>query len=428
MALFSINLWVIITHMMSDYHPRWLTTRIEEALADTPVVLLNGARQTGKSTLAQALGTARNGRYVTLDDPTALAAARSDPVAFADDGAALTVIDEIQKAPDLLPAIKLLVDRQRRPGRYLLTGSADVLTLPEVSESLAGRMEVLSLQPLAQGEIAGQTPDLIAALFANAPPERRLPALPDTAGDPSRVALAARIATGGFPEALARASVSRRAAWFAAYVTTVTQRDVRDLANIADTTALPRILALLAARSGGLVNMAELARGVGLPQATLQRYLALLQATFLYQPLPAWHANLGKRLIKAPKAYLIDSGLACALCGLTPATVTNSALIGPMLESHVLDQLRRTAAAMPQPPGIFHYRSAGGAEVDFIIEDAGGRCIAIEVKATRSLSEKHFAPMKDLQAALGERFHCGVVLYGGEQRVRFGERVWGVGV
>lgn len=241
--------------------------------------------------------------------------------------------------------------------------------------------------------------------------------------------LAQRISVGGFPEALKRAHAERRLAWFGAYVNTVTQRDVRDLSNIADTSALPRLLALLAARSGGLTNMAEFGRSCGLPQATLQRYLALLQATFLYQPLPAWHANLGKRLIKAPKTYLLDSGLACALCGLAdPAALPASPLYGAMLETFVLGELRRTAAAMPVPPGIFHYRGAGGAEVDFVIEDAAGRCIAIEVKATKSLGDKHFSGLKDLHAALGQRFHCGVVLYGGEQRVRFGERLWAVPV
>ena len=409
---------------MADNHPRWLTARIDDALSDTPVVLLNGARQTGKSTLAQAVSDARGGRYLTLDNPTVLAAARADPLAFASTGAALTVIDEVQKAPGLFAAIKHTVDRNRQPGRFLLTGSADVLMLPNVSESLAGRMEVLSLQPLAQGEIARQASDLIERLFANAPPVTVLRA----PADASESTLARRIGAGGFPEALSRIRTERRLAWFSAYVTTVTQRDVRDLSNIADTSALPRLLALLAARSGGLTNMAELARSCALPQATLQRYLALLQATFLYQPLPAWHANLGKRLIKAPKAYLLDSGLACALCGIGSATLPASPLYGAMLEGFVLGELRRIAAAMPTPPGIFHYRSAGGVEVDFVIEDAAGRCIAIEVKASTSLGDKHFGGLKDLQAALGERFCCGVVLYGGEQQVRFGERLWAVPV
>ena len=410
---------------MKNYHPRWLSARITDALSDTPVVLLNGARQTGKSTLAQAICDTRSGRYLTLDDPTVLAAARADPLAFVATGAGLTVIDEVRKAPGLFPAIKHAVDRDRQPGRFLLTGSADVLLLPSVSESLAGRIEVLGLQPLAQGEIAGIAPNLIEHLFANAPPEAAL--CPPPAGGEST--LARRIGAGGFPEALNRSRTDRRLAWFGAYVSTVTQRDVRDLSHIADTSTLPRLLALLAARSGGLTNMAEFGRSCGLPQATLQRYLALLQATFLYQPLPAWHANLGKRLIKAPKTYLLDSGLACALCGLAdPAVLPASPLYGAMLEGFVLGELRRIAAAMPVPPGIFHYRSAGGVEVDFVIEDSAGRCIAIEVKATKSLGDKHFSGLKDLQAALGQRFHCGVVLYGGEQRVRFGDRLWAVGV
>lgn len=394
---------------------------LRTALADTPIALLNGARQTGKSSLAERISAERPGRYLTLDDPTQLAAARSDPVSFIDNGPdPLLVIDEVQKAPELFAAIKRSVDRNRRPGRFLLTGSADVLTLPQAAESLAGRMEILSLQPLAQGEIAHRPPAFIERLFTNRPE----PLLTQTGRT-----VPGLVTIGGFPEVQLRPAPDRRRAWFDAYVTSITQRDIRDRANIADATALPRLLQLIAARSGALLNVAELARASGMPQVTLHRYLALLESSFLFQPLPAWHANLGKRLIKAPKAYLLDSGLACALTGATdPATVQAAPHFGGLLETCVLGELRREAAALPNPPRIYHYRSAGGVEVDFVIEDAAGRVAALEVKATRSLGDKHFNGLRDLEAALGERFHCGVVLYAGQDRVRFGERVWGVPV
>lgn len=414
---------------MEDYHQRWLLPRLRDALSDTPVILLNGARQTGKSTLAQRMIGARKGRYLTLDDPTALAAAQADPASFVSDHHGLLVIDEVQKAPGLFPAIKREVDRRRWPGRFLLTGSADVLVLPSIAESLAGRMEVLGLHPLAQGEIASTKPSFVASAFANRPAQALLAVSATGKGhsaDAGAADLHARIVTGGFPEALARKRRDRRRAWFDAYVTTITQRDIRELSNIADLTVLPRLLKLLAVRSGALTNTAELARASAIPQATLHRYLALLEASFLLQPLPAWHANLGKRLIKAPKTYLLDSGLACALTGVDETTVATAPHYGGLLETFVLGELRRECAALSEPPRLYHYRSAGGVEVDFVIEDARGRCIGIEVKATRSLGEKHFSGLKDLQAGLGERFACGVVLYGGEERVRFGAGLWAV--
>ncbi|MDB5967582.1 MAG: hypothetical protein JWQ90_32 [Hydrocarboniphaga sp.] len=404
---------------MSDYHPRWLEHRLADALADTPVVLINGARQTGKSTVVQAIAAARSGRYLTLDDPTALAAATADPASFIAGAKDLLVIDEVQKAPGLFAAIKRSVDKDRRPGRFLLTGSADIFMLPGAAESLAGRMEVLTLHPLAQGEIGGATPGFIQSLFAN----QSISFLP-ASGSGQGEGLAARIVAGGFPEALTRKRADRRRAWFDAYVTTITQRDIRELSNISDLTALPRLLSLLAVRSGALANVAELARASGVPQATLHRYVALLEASFLYQPLPAWHANLGKRLIKAPKAYLLDSGLACALSGIDATSLGSAPHYGALLETYVLGELRRENSALPSPHKIYHYRSAGGVEVDIVIENAAGDCVGIEVKASSSLGERHFNGLKDLQAALGARFRCGVVLYGGEQTLRFGERLW----
>ncbi|MGQ0619688.1 MAG: ATP-binding protein [Panacagrimonas sp.] len=418
---------------MEDYHPRWLESRLRDALSDTPVILLNGARQTGKSMLAETFSKAHAGRYLTLDDPTALAAAERDPVSFIAGEDRLLVIDEVQKSPGLFAAIKRNVDRNRRPGRFLLTGSADVLMLPSAAESLAGRMEVLTLHPLAQGEIAHAKPKFIQQIFANKP-AALLPSPTGRGvggeGESAKVSaqLTTLIATGGYPEALTRKRADRRRAWFESYVTTITQRDIRELSNISDLTALPRLLNLLAVRSGGLTNVAELARVSGVPQVTLHRYLALLEASFLFRPLPAWHANLGKRLIKTPKAYLLDSGLACAVSGVDATTLIDAPHYGGLLETFVLGELRRECAALPEPPKVYHYRSAGGVEVDFVIEDAAGRCVGIEVKASSSLGDKHFNGLRDLEAGLGKRFHCGVVLYGGSERVRFGERLWAVPV
>jgi uncharacterized protein len=403
---------------MVDYHPRVLTARLREALADTPVVMVNGARQTGKTTLVARIASELDGRYRTLDDPTMLDAALADPVSFIEDGARLTIIDEVQKAPALLPVIKRAVDRRRGPGRFLLTGSADVLTLPGVSESLTGRIEVLTLHPLSQAEVGEIESRWIDRLFRDRP----IASPPKRAGP----GVAQRMVCGGFPEVLTRRRDERRRAWFDAYVMTIMQRDIRDLSNIEGLTALPRLLELLAVRSGALLNVAELGRAAGIPQVTLHRYLSLLQATFLFQPLSAWHANLGKRLIKAPKAYLLDSGLACALVGLDATSAASSPQYGPLLETFVLGELRRLAAGMTSGPRIYHYRSAGGVEVDFVLEDAARRIAGIDVKAAKTVGVRDFSGLRDLAESRGEKFACGVVLYGGEETVKFGPRLYAV--
>jgi predicted AAA+ superfamily ATPase len=292
---------------------RHITTVFTAALQDSPVVLLVGARQVGKSTLVQSLtGEGSSAaQYLTLDDPTILAAAHGNPSGFVDGLSAPVIIDEIQRAPELLVLIKLAVDRRRAPGSFILTGSANVLTLPAVSESLAGRMEVLTLRPLSQGEIIGQQETFIKRLFAG---EFKLPKKPPPE---ERAALFARMMTGGYPEVVTRQTQARKNAWFKSYITTILQRDIRDLANIEGLVDLPRLLSLLAARAGGLLNFAEVSRSIGFAQTTLKRYFALLEMTFLIETLPAWSGSRTKQLVKAPKLFLSDTGLLSFLQGLT---------------------------------------------------------------------------------------------------------------
>ena len=281
---------------------RYIRNEIDTALADTRVLLVNGARQVGKSTLARQLAGERGGPYQTLDDPAVAAAAQADADAFVQAAGPFAVIDEAQLAPNLFPAIKRVVDGDLRPGRFLLTGSANALMLPRVAESLAGRMQVLTLHPLAQCEVADSGHDFVDALFGTAPWAARTVAT-------DRADLARRVVTGGFPEVLGRPQPRRRAAWFGSYLASLLQRDVRELANIEGVRELPRLLGLLAARTGGLMNVSEVARSAAIADTTLRRYLALLEAVFILQPLPAWSSNLGKRLVKAPKVHLLDTGL-----------------------------------------------------------------------------------------------------------------------
>jgi len=403
---------------------RNLTSSLLEALSDSPVVLLNGARQTGKSTLTRTLASGEHpARYLTLDDATVLAAARSAPEDFlsALDGPA--VIDEVQRAPDLFLVLKAAVDRARRPGRFLLTGSADVLMLPAVSESLAGRVEILTLWPLSQGEIEGLREGFVDALFAEGD-------LPATGVEPvQREEVLARAVAGGYPEVLGRELPRRRRAWFGSYITTILQRDVRDIASIAGLAELPHLLALIATRTAALVNFAELSRASGIPQSTLKRYMSLLEATFLVQTLPAWSGNLGKRLTRSPKLLLCDTGLMAYLLGIGDASAAaDSPLLGSLLENFVAMEIRKQIGWSETQPRMYHFRTETNQEVDVVLEDAAGRLVGVEVKASGSVSRHDFRHLAALEEMAGERFRRGVVLYTGAEAVAFGPRLYALPV
>jgi len=399
---------------------RNILVSLDAALADTRVVLLNGARQVGKSTLAQQLAQQRGGQYLTLDDPAIAALARSDPSALVDGTAGFTVIDEVQSAPALFPALKREVDRHPVPGRFLLTGSANVFMLPTAAESLAGRMEVLTLEPLSQSEIEGSPHSLIDTLFGAAPWVRRT--VPTDRAD-----LVRRLVAGGFPEGLSRADPQRRDAWFRAYLASLLQRDVRDYANIEGLHDMPRLLSLLAARASSLLNMAEVSRASGIAHSTLRRYLSLLEALFILQPLPAWSANLGKRLVKAPKVHLIDAGLSAHLRGQSdPAALALSPQLGPLLESFVVQELRRQLRCSDTAATAWHFRTAAGQEVDLVLETPDQRIAGIEIKASASINQGDFGGLRQLRNAAGRAFAKGVVLYTGEQLMPFEDNLWAV--
>lgn len=395
---------------------------LEAAIKDTPVVLLAGARQTGKSTLVREMG-----RYYTFDEADVLAAATHDPLSFL---TALTqgqegtlVLDEVQFAPQLFPAIKLLVDRDRRPGRFLLTGSANVLLLPKLSESLAGRMEVIPLWPLAQGEIEAAGGNFVDDLFAE---HFSLAGFLQRAGE-GRRSILRRVVAGGYPEPLSRPAGERREAWFRSYLTTILQRDVREISNIEGLTQLPRLLELLAARCAAALNTADIARSAAIPYTTLQRYLSLLQATFLVQLLPAWSTNLGNRAIKSAKLLLTDTGLAATLLRLDEAALlANPTLAGPLFENFVAMELLKLASWSDARPGIFHWRTQTRQEVDLVLEGPGGSITAVEVKSSAAVTADDFRHLRALAAVCGERFRRGVVLYAGERALPFGQDLYAV--
>ncbi len=396
---------------------RNVETAVRQALADTPVILLNGARQTGKTTLAQAVATDTGAQYFTLDDAATLALAAADAPGFIQSLSGAVVIDEIQRAPALFPAIKLAVDRKRTPGRFLLTGSANVMTLPRLAESLAGRMQIIPLYPLSAGEVAGHCEGFVNRLFDGAIAKRRSTVTTED--------LAARLVRGGYPEAIQRKVDARRTAWFASYISTILQRDVRDLARVDGLHALPNLLRLLAARASGLLNLADIGRDAALPHTTLTRYLTLLESVFLVHRLPAWSPNVGKRLVKAPKLHVVDVGLACHLVGADArGLASDRALLGRLLETFVVGELRKQLSWSDSHATLHHFRTAAGSEVDVVLERSDGLVAGIEVKASVAIGRSDFVALQSLRDQLGKRFRAGVLLYSGDQVVPFGDRLW----
>jgi uncharacterized protein len=400
---------------------RHIEALLAEALADTPVVLLNGARQTGKSTLVQALAARDGRRYLTLDDRVVLAAAKNDPTGFI---AALNMpvaIDEIQRAPELFLDIKAAVDRDRAPGRFLLTGSANILLLPELADSLAGRVQVLALWPLSSAEQASHALQNRAdALFDGELSAQPFPAY-------SRADLTTTLLQGGFPEAAARHTARRRASWFESYLDTILQRDVRDLARLEQLSELPNLLQILATRSATLLNFAELSRSSGLTQTTLKRYFSLLETLFLVVRIPAWAHNPGKRLVKAPKVFLPDSGMLAWLSDMSPDKLqTLPGLPGALVETYVATELLKHLAFSQRGLSLWHYRTQADTEVDFVLEDRQGRITGIEVKAGASVDGSSFKGLRHLQDTESERFQRGIVFYGGRDLVAFSPQLLAV--
>lgn len=402
-------------------YTRHILPLLNDALADTPVVLLNGARQTGKSTLVQSLSGTMRRTYFTLDDHVTLAAAKNDPVGFiAGLGGAVT-LDEVQRAPELFLAIKAAVDRDRSPGRFLLTGSANVLLLPDIADSLAGRMEILSLWPLSNAELMGAaTVNLADWLF-----DGDINALRIAPCD--RAQLTEKLLCGGFPEALSRTAPKRRAAWFNSYLQAIMQRDLRDLANIEQLTEIPNLLQLLATRSASLLNFAELSRSSGLSQTTLKRYFSLLEMLFLVYRLPAWERNLSKRLVKSPKVFLPDSGLLAHLLDLSSKRLSSQAgLPGGLVETFVLSELLKHLAFSDKQLRAWHYRTQSNIEIDLILENRLGKLTAIEIKASHSVSSKDFNGLRHLKETEATSFQRGIVLYGGRDVVPFAPDLFAV--
>lgn len=399
---------------------RHVKPRVMEALADTRIVVLQGARQVGKTTLLREIVDQVNGRLVTFDDELTRSAAQADPVGFLNQTPnGLLAIDEVQRVPEMVLALKLVVDRDPRPGRFLLTGSANLLRLPATEDSLAGRAESIELHGFSQGEMTGHQERFIDRLFDG-------DVLLGHTSDLTRNGYLERAVAGTYPEALARTAGRRRNQWLDNYLARIVERDAPDVSNLQRLGQLPLILRVLAARNSEELNIANVASDTGIPASTLAPHLELLETLYLIQRIPAWSTNLSKRVVSRPKVALVDSGLAARLLNVSAAGVVptaNGEAAGSLLEGFVAGELRRQLGWAEHAVRISHYRDRAGDEVDLILEADDGRIVGIEVKAAASVGMRDAKWQIKLRDKLGDRFTAGVILHTGMTSGPFGERI-----
>ncbi len=395
--------------------PRHAEPSIQAALADTRVVAIVGPRQSGKTTLARQIGGADR-PYFTLDDEDVRAAAQADPAGFVR-GLDRAVIDEVQRAPGLLLAIKRSVDADTRPGRFLITGSADLFSGAIAPDSLAGRVETIELLPLSQAEIARKPASpFIRDAFAG---------MVSAGATYTPTNIVERVLAGGYPEALARSDQARRRAWLINYAQSLSSRDVLDIAELAKAGMMRGLIDHAAIMTGQLLNLSDLGQRVGVDAKTIDRWLQLLEHVFLLARLRPWHRNDLKRLVKTPKLQMIDSGLLAALRDIDQDAIKRDrTLLGPLLECFVYSELRKACSLLPDSVRISHYRDKDQMEVDFVLEQGLTKIVGVEVKASASVKAEDFRGLKRLRDAVGASFKCGVLLHDGEQIVPFGDRLY----
>jgi len=402
--------------LTASFYPRLIENRLAEAMADTPVVLLAGPRQAGKTTLVRQIAALRGLRYLSLDDEVTLLAARDDSAGMIR-SLDVAVIDEVQRAPQLLLAIKKSVDEDRRPGRFLLTGSANLMMLPAVADSLAGRMETLTLLPLCQSEIRRAKTNWLDAAFAGVLPRSHTPLVGN--------ALMETVCRGGYPEVLARDTARRRAAWCKQYIDALIRRDVRDVASIDKLDELPRFLRALAQVSGQLCNYTQLGGQVGIDGKTASRYIGVFEQMYLLRRIEVWARNRLSRVVKTPKMQFIDAGLLATLAAVSPeALMRDRGRFGALLETFVFGELLKHAAASDDEYTLHYYRDHDQYEVDFVIENAAGDIVGVEAKASATVKENDLRGLKRLAGLAGKRFRLGVILYDGKETLPVGENLW----
>jgi uncharacterized protein len=402
--------------MLIERHARPL---IVEALSYSRVVLVLGARQVGKSTLAKQVVTSDHpAAIITLDDQATREAARVDPHGFIAGLRGPVLIDEVQLVPDLIHAIKQAVDEDPTPGRFLLTGSANVLTAPRISESLAGRVRRIELWPLAQSEIHASTSNFVDRLFAGDPPQ--------VSGAPvGREAFAELVARGGYP-AVRSLSERQRQAWYRDYVQGITERDLRDIASAQKLSEIPRLLRLLATNSAKLLDYRKLAGALQISDKTVSAYVELLRTVYLVHLVPAWRPGLRSRELQTPKLYLTDTGLLAQQLGVGEKRISDDDQVtGYALETFCGMEILKHQSWATEHSTLRHYRVHDD-EIDIVLEAQSGDLAAIEVKARASIRENDWRVMRKLRDNRPDHFKAGIVLYSGRQTIPLGDRLWAV--
>lgn len=393
-------------------YPRYIKSLLLEALKDSPVVLIHGPRQCGKTTLARMVGESKKYKYISFDDHVVTEATKADPIGFVKNLPKRIILDEVQKVPFLFSSLKREIDTHRTPGRFILTGSANILRLPKLSDSLAGRMQILRLHPLSQGELTQHKSHFLDVLFKGKFKVKKTKS--------SLNQLIDYIVTGGYPEVFTRPLGRRRTNWYSNYIETLVQRDILDLSRVRSVDILPRLLALSATQTSQLVNFTNLALAFQVSRPTICDYVALLEKMFFLEKLSPWYSNRSKRLIKTPKLHLCDTGLACALLGVNASSLKKDRiLLGQLLETFVFQELRRQASYHKQHHAFFHYRDKKGYEVDIVIEREH-LVAGVEVKSSATVNLSDFKGLRKFKTTVGKNFVCGVVLYNGDISIGFG--------
>lgn len=400
-------------------YKRYCEKKIMNALTDTPVVVISGPRQSGKTTLAKQVQN-QDSIYITLDDLTQYDAAKNDPINFIRNlKTERTIIDEVQRVPELFLAIKQSVDENRMPGRFLLTGSSNAMMLPSLADALAGRMEIINLLPLTTCEIEGRNSTFFEKIFNNIAPTSQDKRIRDK--------LITKILSGGFPEPYGRKNQERRNIWYQHYMNSIIQKDLNDLGRIEHINVMPKLIRLLANQVGQLVNYSEVANKLGISHPTVSQYITLLEQLYIFERLPAWHKNENKRLVKTPKIQIIDSGLLCALRRLTEKNILNEPhILGHLVESYVFNEIKRLSTWYVERIDFSFYRDKDQTEVDLILENYAGHLIAIEIKASATITSFDFHGLRKFQNSAGKQFLMGIILYDGDHTTQHGDQLYSI--
>ncbi|HET8640443.1 MAG TPA: ATP-binding protein [Pseudonocardiaceae bacterium] len=404
--------------MLTGVAQRRLTAVLAARLTEEPVVILNGPRTVGKSTLLWQLGGQLGRPVIDCDDPAVRAAVRADPSGFAG-GAGTVLIDEYQHVPEILDAIKAELNRDLRPGRFVLAGSTRYSTLPQAGQALTGRVDILPVLPLSQGEIDGARETFVHDLLGGA-----TPVLAGAASETSRDEYARRVTAGGMPVALRRPTGSSRSRWFSNYINLVIERDVVELSRVRQRDVLPRLLRQLAAQSGQMLNIAAAGQAIGIERSTAENYVKLLEAVFLIQRLPAWGTTLGSRVARQPKVHLVDSGVAAWLLNLSPDKIAQAdpaalSEYGHLVETFAVGEILKQVSWWEAPVNAGHYRTGAGHEVDLVLERDDGQVIAFEIKAGSRVHDEDLRGIRSLASRLGKLLAAAIVLYTGPRSYEY---------